>query len=116
MIPEVHSLARNRSGRWVGWIRRYLPLELVGIGAAYAGNDWARGSGMGEVGMAYVTAWSESVAFFGLAVLRDVWMIRQTRRRAGQRVTLRDLGFALRELGHDVRGHPDEKPRAVLTR
>ena len=99
MSPEVRSLARIRSGRWVGGIRRYLPLELVGIGAAYAGNDWARRTGMGEVGMAYATAWSESVAFFGFAVLRDVWAIRQIRRRAGQSVTLRDFGFALWELG-----------------
>jgi hypothetical protein len=58
--------------RWLEWIRRYGPAEVVGTAAALGGY-WAGQALTGSlVVSAYAAALSESVGFYGVLLLRDV--------------------------------------------
>ncbi len=63
----------------VGWLRRYLPAEAMGITAALLGIKIALFSNQGTITVALVGAWSE-VAGFYLAMVVQEYIIQRTRR------------------------------------
>ena len=67
----IHDLPPGRK-RWLEWIRRYGPAEVMGTAAALGGY-WAGQVLTGSlVASAFAAALSESVGFYGVLLLRDM--------------------------------------------
>jgi hypothetical protein len=67
----IHDLPPGRK-RWLDWIRRYGPAEVMGTAAALGGY-WAGQALTGSlVASAFAAALSESIGFYGVLLLRDM--------------------------------------------
>jgi hypothetical protein len=79
----IHDLPPGRP-RWLEWIRRYGPAEVIGTAAALGGY-WAGQVLTGSlVVSAFAASLSESVGFYGVLLLRD--MVRDAYAAGARRV------------------------------
>ncbi|AII53053.1 hypothetical protein [Hymenobacter sp. APR13] len=80
------------------WLRRYLPAEVLSVGAtllAAALSLRATGSGLSA---ALAGTWAGNVAYFGWLLGQDVWQTRRTLQASGRPYRWRTLGQNVRAL------------------
>jgi hypothetical protein len=86
-----------------GWLRRYLPAEIVGTSAALAGAAFAARGGTGDAVVA--ASWAEAVAFYLFVTGRELLRASGPRFRSGAVIgAVRDVvaEFGVAELADTV--------------
>ena len=71
MGPPAPDAARRRRARWMEWLRRYGPAELLAVLTAIAGYAVMRATGS-EAAAAYGAAIGDNVGYYGVLLVREV--------------------------------------------
>jgi hypothetical protein len=66
------------------WVKRYAPSEVLGLAAALTTYTLGRSRGVDPVLLAFLAAWSETITFYAVIVVRQLRADRRAARLAQQ--------------------------------